>query len=142
MCLCKNLKKQETEPLETQTKTEDDIVPSQILEMPGRIIRLPRRINITWIDTVGVGNSDGSKNGDGFDNDAITIDRMNIPRRRIDQCDVRDLNVFGEQDLDQVRSCYFELLLLEFVPPILSLSVDRSVVTYNQENNQNKNRNI
>lgn len=82
-----------------------------------------------WIDTVGVGNSDGSKNGDGFDNDAITIDRMNIPRRRIDQCDVRDLNVFGEQDLDQVRSCYFELLLLEFVPPILSLSVDRSVVT-------------
>lgn len=80
-------------------------MPRQIIDVPRRIIILPRRINITWINSVGVGNSDGSKNGDGFDNDVITIDGMNIPRRRIDQCDVRDLNVFGEQELDQVRSC-------------------------------------
>lgn len=86
----------------------------------------------TWIDSVGVGNSDGSENGDGFDDDVLTVNGMNIPRRRIDQSDVRDLNILGEQELDQVRSSHLKLLLLEFIPPVLSLSVDRPVVTYNQ----------
>lgn len=62
-----------------------------------------------------------------------------MPRRRIGQSDVRDLNVFGEQELDQVRSGHVKLFFLEFIPPILSLSVDRSVVTYNNTKNQIQN---
>lgn len=85
----------------------------------------------TWIDSVGVGNSDRSKNGNGFDDDVLTVDGMNIPRRRIDQSNVRDLNIFGEQELDQIRSSHLKLFLFEFIPPILSLSVDRPVVTSN-----------
>lgn len=85
----------------------------------------------TWIDSVGVRNSDRSKNSDGFDDDVLTIDGMNMPRWRIDQSNVRDLNIFREQELDQIRPSHFKLLLFEFIPPILSLSIDRPVVTGN-----------
>lgn len=57
-----------------------------------------------------------------------------MPRRRIDQSDVGDLNIFGEQEFDHIRSSHLKLLLFEFIPPILSLSVDRPVVTYYQWN--------
>lgn len=53
-----------------------------------------------------------------------------MPRRRIDQSDIGDLNIFGEQEFDHIRSSHLKLLLFEFIPPILSLSVDRPVVTY------------
>lgn len=53
-----------------------------------------------------------------------------MPRRRIDQSDIGDLNILGEQEFDHIRSSQIKLLLFEFIPPILSLSVDRPVVTY------------
>ena len=85
---------------------------------------------LTRVDSIGIRRIDRSKNGNAFDDDIVAIYRMNIPCRRIDDCDVRDLNVLREDDLDCVRSCDpLKSTTAILHPPVLSLPVDRSVVT-------------
>lgn len=55
---------------------------------------------------------------------------MNVPCRRIDDSDVRDLNVLREYDFDCVRSCdRLKPTTSILHPPVLPLPVDRSIVT-------------
>lgn len=84
----------------------------------------------TRVDSIGVRRIDRSENGNAFNDDVSAIHWMNIPCRRIDDCDVRDLNVFREHEFECVRSRDILKSTTSILhPPVFSLSVDCSVVT-------------
>lgn len=58
----------------------------------------------------------------------LAINRMNIPRRRVDKNDIGDDDVAAGHELDQVTSRVTELFPVELIPPDLALSIDASIV--------------
>lgn len=51
------------------------------------------------------------------------VNGMNIPRRRVDQGKIGNLDMIGEHDLNEVRSGVRQLTLTKFSPPLLTLTI-------------------
>ena len=54
---------------------------------------------------------------------------MDVPRRRVEQRQVGDVDGLRVHQLDQVPARVLELVLVEFRPPHRTLSIDCAVVT-------------
>lgn len=55
------------------------------------------------------------------------VSRVDVPRWRVDEGEIGNLELISEQDLNQVRSSVLELIALEFFPPDFTLAVDRTI---------------
>lgn len=54
----------------------------------------------TWIDSIRVSGIDRIRDFNTFNDDVPAIHRMDTPHRRIDQIDIRNLNIFRGLNLD------------------------------------------
>lgn len=58
------------------------------------------------------------------------VNGMNIPRRRVNQGKIGNLDMIGEHDLNEVRSGVVQLTLSKFCPPLLTLTIYGSISTW------------
>jgi len=67
-------------------------------------------------------------------NQLPAVDRMDVPRRRVEQRQVGDVDGVRVHQLDQVPARVLELVLVEFRPPHRALSINCAVVTWTMKN--------
>lgn len=56
---------------------------------------------------------------------------MEIPWRRVDQCDIGNQDLIGVHDLDEVSASEIQFFAVELIPPSLPLSIDGPIVPWN-----------
>uniref|UniRef100_A0A0A9EWF8 Uncharacterized protein n=1 Tax=Arundo donax TaxID=35708 RepID=A0A0A9EWF8_ARUDO len=86
-----------------------------------------------WVDSVSVRRMHRRENCDATDGHIGAIGRVEIPRRRVDESDIGDDDAVRVEELEQVAAGVLELLGMVFVPPDLSLAVDSTIFTGNDD---------
>lgn len=60
------------------------------------------------------------------------INRVDIPVRRVEQGEIRDLDSVREHKLYHVRSCLIKFIIPIFLPPYCTLAINCPIRAYNQ----------